>query len=253
MNFKTSIFTTILTMFLLTACGATSQPEATISLATPTASTSATATVVPPIIPTNATMAVPTSLPLAVSAESCAVANGQSPQIPTPEAFNQGVDLSGEVSKSLGGGVVQSQDFTIELLLYCDQSFGPLSMEPYLSSDIDHLALFINWRYDGPIENAPSYIYQGIEPDLHRYALENKERELNGGHGISQGLFEPFPDFSSKATLRFIYMALSPSGEVSGAVLSFDLQQVSDGLQPGNVFVAPLSDQDKTLTATIQP
>jgi hypothetical protein len=73
------------------------------------------------------------------------------------------------------------------------------------------------------------------------------KKDLNGGHGISRGLFKPFPDFSSKVTLHFVYIALFPSGEFSGAVLSFDLQQVSDGLQPSNVFVAPLSDKDKVL------
>jgi hypothetical protein len=238
----------VFSMITILAVSCEFQPFATISPEiTSTSTPSATATIAPPIIPTSITIAVPTVLPLAVSAESCAFANGQLPQIPTPEAFNQGLDLRGDMSKSLGGGVVQSKDFTIELILYCDKYFGPFSMEPYFNSDIDHLAVFINWRYDGTIENAPSYIVQGIEPNLHGYALDKKEKDLNGGHGISRGLFKPFPDFSSKVTLHFVYIALFPSGEFSGAVLSFDLQQVSDGLQPSNVFVAPLSDKDKVL------
>lgn len=145
--------------------------------------------------------------------------------------------------------MTQNGEFTIGLGLHCDDSFGTSSMEPYFASDINHLAVFINWRYDGRIENAPTYIIQGIEPNLHGYALSTKEQTLNDGFGISRGLFKPFPDFSSKTTLRFVYIALFPSGDFSGAVLSFDFQQVSDGLQPSNVFVASLSN----LTATVTP
>jgi hypothetical protein len=167
----------VLSMITILAVSCEFQPLAIIPPEkTSTLTPSATATVVPPIIPTNTTIAAPNTLPLSVSAESCAFANGKLPQIPTPEAFNQGLDLSGDMSKSLGGGVVQSKDFTFELLLYCDNSFGPFSMEPYFNSDIDHLAVFINWRYDGTIENSPSHIVQGIESHLHGYAFDNKKR-----------------------------------------------------------------------------
>ena len=207
-----------------------------------------TVTFIPTSVPPSNTVSISTQTPLVVSAESCAVAHEQLPQIATPETPYAGVDVRGLVNRPLGGGVTQNGEFTIELVLHCDDSFGTSSMEPYFTSDINHLAVFINWRYDGRIENAPTYIIQGIEPNLHGYAPSTQEQGLNGGFGVSRGLFKPFPDFSSKTTLRFVYIALFPSGDFSGAVLSFDLQQVSDGLQPSNVFVASLSNSTATVT-----
>ena len=236
-----------LIVFLVMSCA--SQP---VAIASPTDGLTSnplpTGTVIPTgVLPGN-TISISEQPPLVISAESCAVANGQLAQIATPETPYAGVDFRGQVNRSLGGGVTQDGEFTIELVLHCDDSFGTSSMEPYFTSDINHLAVFINWRYDGRIENAPTYMIQGIEPDLHGYAPGTQEQGLNGGFGISRGLFKPFPDFSSKTTLRFVYIALFPSGDFSGAVLSFDLQQVSDGLQPSNVFVAPLSNSTATVT-----
>jgi hypothetical protein len=208
-----------------------------------------TATVIPASIPPSNTVSISEQTPWVISSESCAVANEPLPQIPTPETPYAGVDVRGLLNKPLGGGVAQNGEFTIEFVLYCDDSFGSSSMEPYFASDINHLAVFVNWRYDGIVENAPTYIIQGVEPNLHGYALSTQEPALNGGFGISSGLFGPFPDFSNKTMLRFVYIAFFPSGEFSGAVLSFDLQQVSDGLQASNVFVAPLSNS----TAPVKP
>ena len=219
---------------------AIASPEDALTLLNPVP----TVTSIPTSVPPGNTVSISTQTPLVISAESCASANAQLPQIATPETPYVGVDLRGLVNKPLGGGVIQDGEFTIELVLHCDDGFGPLSMEPYFASDINHLAVLINWRYDGRIENAPTYITQGIEPTLSGYALRDPEPALNGGFGISSGIFltNPPPDFSSKTTLRFVYMALLPSGNFSGAVLSFDLQQVSDGLQPSNIFVSSLSN-----------
>ena len=208
-----------------------------------------TATFMPTSVPSSNTVSISEQTPLVISAESCAVANEPLPQIPTPETPYAGVDVRGLLNKPLGGGVAQNGEFTIEFVLHCDDSFGPSSMEPYFASDINHLAVFVNWRYDGIVENAPTYIIQGVEPNLHGYALLNREQALNGGFGISSGLFGPFPDFTNKTTLRFVYIALLPSGDFSGAVLSFDLQQVSDGLQASNIFVTSLPHS----TATVKP
>ena len=242
-------FLLVLSLMAFFAISCASQP---IAIESPedslTSNPLPTVTSIPTGVPPSSTVSISTQTPWVVSAESCAFANQQRPQIATPETPYAGVDFRGLVNRPLGGGVTQNGEFTIELVLHCDDSFGTASMEPYFASDINHLAVFINWRYDGRIENAPTYIIQGIEPNLHGYALSNQEPALNGGFGISRGLFKPFPDFSSKTTLRFVYIALFPSGDFSGAVLSFDLQQVSDGLQPSNVSVASLSNSMATVT-----
>ena len=243
-------FVVVLSMMAFFVISCASQPFATASPEDRlTSNPLPTVTVIPTSVPPSNTVSISTQTPLVISAESCALANEQLPQISTPETPYVGVDFRGLVNRPLGGGVMQNGEFTIELVLHCDDSFGTSSMEPYFASDINHLAVFINWRYDGIIENAPTYIIQGIEPNLQGYALSNKEQALNGGFGISSGLFKPFPDFFNKTTLRFVYIALFPSGDFSGAVLSFDLQQVSDGLQPSNVSVASLANS----TTTVKP
>ena len=258
MKFKTSIITSLrrrcsihypqflvtLSLMAFFVIGCASQP---VAIASPedavTSSSLPTVTAIPTGVPPISADSIPTHTPWVLSAESCASANQELRQLPTPETPYVGVDVRGQVNKQLGGGVIQDGEFTIELVLHCDDSFGTSSMEPYLASDINHLAVFINWRYDGLIENAPTYIIQGIEPNLSGYALSNREQALNGGFGTSGGVFlNPALDFSSTTTLRFVYIALLPSGEFSGAVLSFDLQQGADGLQPGNVLVSSLSN-----------
>jgi hypothetical protein len=242
-------FLVVLSLIAFFVISCASQPVAIVSPEDQlTSNPHPTVTVIPTSVPPSNTVSISQQTPLVISAESCGLANEQLPQISTPETPYTGVDVRGLVNRPLGGGVTQNGEFTIELVLHCDDSFGTSSMESYFASDINHLAVFINWRYDGPLENAPTYIIQGIEPNLQGYALPNKEQALNGGFGISRGLFKPFPDFSSKTTLRFVYIALFPSGDFSGAVLSFDLQQVSDGLQPSNVFVTSLSNSTATVT-----
>lgn len=246
-HLKFLVVLSLMTFFVMSCA---SQPSAIASAEDAlTSNPPPTVTSIPTNVPPGNTGSLSTQTPLVISAESCALANEQLPQIATPETPYAGVDFRGQVNRPLGGGVIQNGEFTIELVLHCDESFGTSSMEPYFASDINHLAVFMNWRYDGRMENAPTYIIQGIEPNLSGYAISNQEPALNGGFGISGGLFiNPPPDFSSKTTLRFVYIALFPSGDFSGAVLSFDLQQVTDGLQPSNVVVTPLSNSTATVT-----
>ena len=147
------IFLVTLSMMAFFVVSCASQPFAIASSEdTLTSSPLPTVTFIPTSLPSSNTVSIPTQTPLVMSAESCALANEQLRQIPTPETPYIGVDFRGQVNKPLGGGLTQNGEFTIELVLHCDDSFGTSSMEPYFASDINHLAVFINWRYEAQLK-----------------------------------------------------------------------------------------------------
>jgi len=204
----------------------------------PLSITLAIATEIPTIV---ANKTVPMKVPANVSPKNCASSNGQLPSL-----FNSETPSIRPVNNSLGGGVVQTKEFTIELLLYCDSVYQPDSAD--FISDIGSLAIYYNWRYDAPYESGLIYGYFGIEPELRWQSGEGPT--ASQGHvsqGKSTGIrFAPntFPDFSKPTSLRFIYIIQIESGQLSGAVLSFDIQRISDGLQPTNILVKPISDAE---------
>ena len=192
---------------------------------------------------------------LIVSSENCSSSNGPIPLLSNPEITSP----TRPISNSLGGGVIQSKEFTIELLLYCDAVFQPAltqTYQPYIS-DIGGLAIYYNWQYDAPYDSGRIDVYYGIEPDIRWQSGEGPT--VSQGH-ISQGqstgiLFAPNTsfDFSNPTPLRFVYIIQTQSGQLSGAALQFDVQQVSDGLQTSNISVEPLSDAELTDYGEILP
>lgn len=231
---------------------ATSPAEVSTSVTVPTA------TNVPTIIATETATLIPEQVPLVVSPTSCASSNGQLPSLSNPELSS----VIRPVNRSFGGEVIQSKEFTIELLLYCDEVFQPNANDSYYLSDISGLAVYHTWRYDGTevnggITGGITHVFFGIDPYI------QWQGAVGGGllQGyISQGQvagirFSPniIPDFSKKVSIRFVYVIEAPNGNLSGAVLSFDLQQVSDGLQPNNLLVTPLSEIElNSMEPTIQ-
>lgn len=203
----------------------------------------------PAIVATVTATPYPVEVPLVISSGSCESLNGPLPSLSNPEIPAS----TRPVNKSLGGGLVQNNEFTIELLLYCDSVFQPNADEQFYLSDIGGLAVYYNWRYDGPVQNAGvtgglTYTFYGMDPDIQLQSGESGG--LRQGH-ISQGRtagirFAPntLPNFSQKALHRFVYIIESPSGHLSGAALVFELKQVSDGVQPGNIVVTPLSEME---------
>ena len=208
----------------------------------PTLVTLPTATNVPAIVATETATSIPAQTPLVISPKGCAASNGQLPSLSNPEISS----VIRPVNNTLGGGLVQSKEFTIELFLYCDSVFQPNSAD--FISDIGGLAIYYNWRYDAPNKRGSGVIYGyfGIAPDIQWGTGEGPS--TGQGHvsqGQSVGIRLPSNnafDFSKSTPLRFIYILQSEYGQLSGAVLSFDIQQISDGLQPSNILVTPLSD-----------
>ena len=211
--------------------------------------TFSTMTEVPTKIATETITPIPVQTPLVVSSLSCVSASGQLPTLSNPET-----PLSiRHVSATLGGGVAQSKEFTFELLLYCDSAFQPDADEPFYHSDISGLAVYYNWRYDGPEQNGGvtgglTFGFYGIDPYIQFGFGEGGG--LSQGH-ISQGsstgiqfALNTIPDFAQKTLTRFVFIMESPSGTLSGVALSFDIQKVTDGIQPSNIHITPLSDTE---------
>lgn len=195
-----------------------------------------------------------------VSAESCASASGPAPALVDPNASVTGLDTVGIIDRSLGGGIVMSREFTIELLLYCNPAYGPVSMEPYFLSDVKGLAVYYRWRYDGIVENGTTYFFYGFDPVFQGYPKKEntlRQGEMNPPGGNASGIHfmaNQQPDFSAGVSLRYVYSLKGPSGQLSGAVLSFDLQQSADGIQPRNIAVTALSDAElESLKSTLPP
>lgn len=209
----------------------------------PTLVVPSTSTNIPVIIATETATSIPAQIPLVVSPKSCAASNGQLPTLSNPELSY----VIRPVNNTLGGGLVQSKEFSIELFLYCDSVFQPNASETSFQSDISGLAIYSNWRSEASHESGRTDAFWGIDPDI-RYHF--------GGPPVSQPYVsqgQPWGiqlasnnvyDFSKPTLLRFVYLLQTESSQLSGAVLSFDVQQSSDGLLISNVLVAALSDTE---------
>ncbi len=186
-----------------------------------------------------------------ISPESCGLSNG-----PLPTLSNSELTSIHPVENSLGGGVVQSKEFTIELILYCDSAFTTDVVQSYFS-DISGLAVYYNWKYDASYDSGLINVFFGIDPDIQLQSGEGPT--THQGHvsqGQSTGIVFPADasyDFSTPTLLRFIYIIRTQSGQLSGAVLSFELQQISDGLQPTAILVKPLTDTELVSIKDVLP
>jgi hypothetical protein len=237
-------FAKILTIFCIMAISSC-QSQSVVTTSPPEVPTFVTlpaATNVPVIVAAETATSIPIQVPLAVSPKSCAASKGPLPSLSNPELS---VAIR-PVNSTLGGGLVQSKEFTIESFLYCDSVFQ--SEAPDFQSDINGLAIYHNWRYDAYPESGPIDAFFGIKPDIRWLSVEGPS--TSQGH-VSQG--QPTGihlapntvyDFSKPTSLRFIYLLQTGSGQLSGAALSFDLQPTLDGLQPSNVLITALSDKE---------
>ncbi len=161
----------------------------------------------------------------------------------------------------VGGGAVQTGDFTFNIWLACDPQFQrELSQSTNLSqiSDIDGLGIFTAWEYD---QNAPemagSYIeYAGFEP----FVKESGEGSpISGGHASATltGFIPAYgilPDFSQQDTpLRYVQYVELPDGTREGAALTFTLQREPEGYRPIDIQVSLLTQAEIDATKNLSP
>ncbi len=191
------------------------------------ATPSAVATIAKEIIPKN----------LAIIPDACA--------LNAADTFLDENMFSGMLPKTfVGGGSVESGDFRFDLWLACDQRFSTdLGSGADDFSELNGLGILAGWRYDGPKEEGSLLDYAGFEPFV-------KESSTTAPIGSSLASFvesgihlsnDIIPDFTKQDThLRYIYFTQLPSGERTGAALSFTLKREEDGYRPVDIAISVL-------------
>lgn len=142
----------------------------------------------------------------------------------------------------LGGGQIQSGDFTFDYWLVCDFQLENSSRN--LQSEISGLGIALKWTYNGPGQDGKIVIYSGIEPYINQ-ALFSENASANQSGIDLQGIELPglmLADWNAQDTpLRWAVKAVLPDGSIAGAALTFTLMRGEDGFTPVNIELVPLS------------
>jgi len=180
------------------------------------------------------------NISLFVSFDSCNEAKGPTPQ--------NGYDPNSskptlELKKSIGGGVTNSNEFIIEILLSCETNY----LDNW-HSDIKGLGIYHSWIYMGNHEEGNIDTYIGFAKNI---------KWRNGTIGkVDSGFVMPGDwaginlenNFPLQGTESFdIYFTLfveSPSGKLGGAVLSFNNKLSADGVRPNNIKLRGLTNEE---------
>lgn len=165
---------------------------------------------------------------------------------PFPGALAQGIGPEGSLSGGLlGGGELESGEFTFKIWLACDPLFRRGAKNSTYISEIDGLGLVLGWEYRGVDRDGRLAIYSGVEPFL---------RELDGVEplGASAGSLDlaglslpdgVFPNWAAvDAPLRFALKMQLPDGSIAGATLNFILLREAGGFRPVDIHLEPLSE-----------
>lgn len=162
----------------------------------------------------------------------------------TPQPSNAGSNRPG---KLLGGGVVKSGDFQINLYLFCDSSFRPESSTTY--SEIAGLGIYQSYWYNGPNIDEPATkttVYHEGQP----YTKEIPAVSLQSGTRMSQktGFFtdpSTIPDWSApELPMQFRFTIPGERGRTYGALLSFRLINGPDGFTVHDVVVKGFNEAE---------
>ena len=159
----------------------------------------------------------------------------------TPRPSNASLYRPG---KLIGGGVVKSGDFQINLYLFCDPSFRPERDDTY--SEIAGLGIYQSFWYNGPDVDEPESrvtIYEGGEA----YTQIIPAVALQRGSKMSQksGIIpdpSAIPDWSASGLpMRYLYIIRGAQGKLYGATLSFRLVNSPFGFQILDIKTESLS------------
>lgn len=187
----------------------------------------------------------PSPNPLYVSQKSCINSNGPSQKLINPSWTVKGNKI---IIYSLGGGMVKSNEITIELLLYCDARFQYEHHGLAWGTAINGLGIYINYRYEGTYEKGDTNYYYGIGTNIMKRGsmgpyIEPGYVDLGTTYGvISYSSYSS--DFVNTVKLYFTYIIMRPSGILSGAKLEFDNLKVDDGIQPSNISLYSLNNEE---------
>lgn len=153
----------------------------------------------------------------------------------------------------LGGGQIQSGDFTFDYWLVCD--FQLENSSPYLASEISGLGTALKWTYTGAGQDGPIVIYSGIEPYLNESSFREDAYPQQSGMDL-RGIELPgllLADWQAQDTpLRWAVKAVLPDGSIAGAALTFTLMHGEDGFTPVNIELVPLSEAELASPAGVE-
>ncbi len=153
--------------------------------------------------------------------------------------------------RGLGGGELQSGDFTIQMWLTCNSNYSRSATSPQFYSAIDGLAVNYSWVYNGEQERIIEDIALNIEPYWVPDVYPSDPLSIPAGFQYSgaDGLKLPtgvFPDWKgTDARLRMALKIKSSDGAIEGAALIFTLKRAADGFEPVDVAVEALTEAER--------
>ena len=145
----------------------------------------------------------------------------------------------------LGGGLIQSGDFTFDYWLVCD--FQLENSSRHLQSEISGLGMALKWTYNGAGQDGPILIYAGIEPYINETSHTISASPGESGMDL-RGIELPgllLADWYAQDTpLRYVVKTELPDGSLAGAALTFTLARGEDGFRPVDIRLEPLTEAE---------
>jgi hypothetical protein len=162
----------------------------------------------------------------------------------TPQPSNASLNRPG---KLIGGGVVKSGDFQINLYLFCDPSFRPDRNDTY--SEIAGLGIYQSLWYNGPDVNEPESKVT-VYKDGEAYTQNIPAVALQRGSKVSQksGIIpdpSALPNWSApELPMRYFFTIRGAQGKLYGAALSFRLINTPQGFVARDIQTEALSSAE---------
>jgi len=177
----------------------------------------------------------PQAAPMGVAPEACEAAVA-APQLdlrlpPRPRAV-------------LGGALLESGQFSLDVWLYCDPALAPAASGPAFS-EIAGLGLHLAWRYHGPTIDGPVEYFFGPEAGPRSYSgssgslTAGSQASFTGGIYATEGALAK----AISSGTPYTYMMEVKAGGVSraSAALTFTLKPTATGLNPVGISVKAVS------------
>lgn len=166
------------------------------------------------------------------------------PAGPTPTSQTLPVPPQPTPEHILGGGTVQNGPFTFFLWLFRDPTMNPQPAITSLYSDLNGIGAYQSWVYHGPNLNGPLQVYWGTLPQLNLFVeypmLTDGQGDARIGGVMLPGGFFMSGESHAGDHVQVVMKLVAPQGEY-GAVLTFTLQQASNGFEPSEILVSTLS------------
>lgn len=140
----------------------------------------------------------------------------------------------------IDGGVIQDGPFIFYLWLFRDPMFNPNPDISSLYSELDGIAVYISWVYQGNDLEGPVNISWGTLPFLHQFGMDAALSAVAWGGGaigirLPGGALKPGESLPSDPVQ--VGMKLETPQKGYEAMISFRLQEGAAGFEPGDIAV----------------